>query len=636
MAIYESASDNTIGGSVTGAGDVISGNDGSGVSISSASNTVDGDYIGTNSSGATNLHNLGSGVALLGASSNTIGGTSTTAADVISGNGIGVQIAYSGADHNVVEGDYIGTNSASKSVPNEYGVVIQLGASANTIGGTTTGARDVISANTNEGVNILSNCTDNAVDGDYIGLAVGGGASVLGNGGDGVQIYEAASNTIGGNVTGAADIISGNGSSGVEIDGPGANDNLVAGDRIGTGSGGMVAAPNCYGVELDNGATGNTIGGTTAIMRNLISGNTEDGVHIVDSGTNDNVVEGDYIGVNVDGTGAVPNGASGVAIYASASDNTIGGSVAGSGNVVSGNTGDGFYISGGATNANVVEGDLIGTDYTGSVKVPNDEGVYIGGGATNNTIGGTTAATRDVISGNTTNGVEMFSVGTAGNVVEGDYIGTSASGSSALGNDASGVAIHGGANNNTVGGTASGSGNVISGNVGNGSGNGVYIADPNTVGNLLEGNLIGTDYTGTIRLRNAVGVYIGNGASNNTVGPGNVIAANFNGVVITGTGTSNNVVDGCYIGTNASTQAGLGNTNDGVLMNSGASSNEVEGCAIAMNDNNGVELDSGTSNNTIEGNLIVSNTKYGVLDEGTGNSETDNIFAFNGAGPIDT
>ena len=112
------------------------------------------------------------------------------------------------------------------------------------------------------------------------------------------------------------------------------------------------------------------------------------------------MVDGDFIGVTASGSAALGNGASGVAIYAGASKNTIGGTVSGSRDVISGNNGDGVYISDGATTGTVVEGDYIGTDSTGSKALPNFIGVVIQNGASDNTIGGTTASARDVISGN--------------------------------------------------------------------------------------------------------------------------------------------------------------------------------------------------------------------------------------------
>ena len=179
---------------------------------------------------------------------------------------------------------------------------------------------------------------------------------------------------------------------------------------------------------------------------------------------------------------------------------------------------------------------------------------------------------------------------------------------------------------------------MISGNVANG----VYISDPGTVGNVVEGDDIGTDDTGSNRVGNGVGVYIGNGATDNTIGgtsaaASDVIAANVDGIVITGSGTSNNLVELCEIGTNASSSTSLGNTNDGVLIEGSASSNVITGGSFIADDgNNGVELDSGTSDNTIEGDFIVGNTNDGVLDEGTGNSEPNDFFFANGKAPIGT
>ena len=150
------------------------------------------------------------------------------------------------------------------------------------------------------------------------------------------------------------------------------------------------------------------------------------------------------------------------------------------------------------TTGNLIEGDDIGTNSTGSSAVPNASGVVIQNGATSNTIGGTTASSRDVISGNNWEGVHIGGSGTTGNAVRGDYIGVNAGGSAALGNVQSGVGIYAGASNNIIGGTVSGSGDVVSGN----GSNGVYITDVGTTGNLIEGDYIGTNSTGSSALGN--------------------------------------------------------------------------------------------------------------------------------------
>ena len=74
------------------------------------------------------------------------------------------------------------------------------------------------------------------------------------------------------------------------------------------------------------------------------------------------MVEGNYIGINVSGSAALGNRASGVAIYAGASANTIGGKVAGAGNVISGNGSNGVYISDSGNDRQRGQGRLIGTE----------------------------------------------------------------------------------------------------------------------------------------------------------------------------------------------------------------------------------------------------------------------------------
>ena len=178
-------------------------------------------------------------------------------------------------------------------------------------------------------------------------------------------------------------------------------------------------------------------------------------------------------------------------------------------------------------------GDFIGTDTTGINAPANHASGLVAGALI--TIGGVTPASRDIISGNAADGVYLQYSLTA---VEGDFIGTDATGSRALPNDADGVRVFQGLGN-TVGGTAAGAGNVISGN----SGNGVHLAyaledvpQAGTVAvptetNLIQGNLIGTDLTGSKALGNGgAGVFIDGGKMNTiggtAAGAGNVIGFN--------------------------------------------------------------------------------------------------------------
>jgi titin len=162
------------------------------------------------------------------------------------------------------------------------------------------------------------------------------------------------------------------------------------------------------------------------------------------------------------------------------------------------------------------------------------------GGPTGNTVGGDTEGERNVISGNDRQGVVIADDGTDNNVVCGNYIGTNANGSAALGNSWDGVWISNGAQNNTVGGQTSGERNVISGN----SQRGVHVSSLDTDGNTVLGNYIGTDASGTLDRGNGQdGVRIEASAKNNTVGPDNLIAYNADcGVSVHGPGTTGNTI----------------------------------------------------------------------------------------------
>jgi hypothetical protein len=558
----------------------------------------------------------GYGVLLEGGASNN-----TLSQDVISGQSAnGVELPGTGTANNTIQNSEIGTDpTGSVAVPNYNGVLIHNGASNNTIRG------DILSGNTWDGVHIVDSGTSgNVVVGDYIGVDATG-AKALGNGASGVAIYNSASNnTIGGTAGGSGDVLSGNVQNGVYISDSNTTGNVVEGDFIGTDSTGTLAVPNNQGVLIQNGASNNTIGGPTAAAHDVISGNYSDGVHIVDGGTSGNVVAGDYLGVDATGAKALGNGASGVAIFNSASNNTVGGTASGSGDVISGNVQNGVYISDGGTTGNVVEGDYIGTDSTGMQAVPNYNGVLIRGGAANNTIGGSSTAARNVISGNNWDGVHITDAGTSGNVVAGDYLGVDASGAAALGNAQSGVAIVGGASNNLIGRIGqAGSGDLISGTT-----NGVWISDGGTTGNVVEGDYIGTDSTGTQAVTkkgsgvgivngDGSGVRILNGASNNTIGgttprERNVISGNI-GFGVWLQGANSNLVEGNYIGTNM--------TGEGLLIRTG-----IDAPTFAGNYAGGIKISDGASFNTIGGptiptaNLISGNVGDGIQMDGSGTS----------------
>ena len=168
------------------------------------------------------------------------------------------------------------------------------------------------------------------------------------------------------------------------------------------------------------GGAGNTVGGLSAAARNAISGNPTGVLIFVASG---NLVEGDYIGTDPTGASAIGNTGDGVEIELSSTANTIGGTVGGAGNVISGNTGSGVEITGSGAMGNLVAGNLIGTDVTGTAALGNVlDGVLIDNGASNNSIGATTAGAGNTIADNTNDGVQVVGNGTTGNPIRGNSI----------------------------------------------------------------------------------------------------------------------------------------------------------------------------------------------------------------------
>jgi parallel beta-helix repeat protein len=539
VVIFGGARNNIVGGDATGARNLISGNDLGGVwiqGVGTMSNTVLGNYIGTDVSGTAALGNAGNGVTIIkGATNNTIGGD-TIVGNLISGNeSDGIWIQDPGTSRNRVTGNRIGTDVfGTTPLGNRNGVVISSAAD-NTI------ERNTISGNRGAGVWLQEPGTSaNQVLGNYIGIDASG-ISALGNGGFGVLIgFGATNNIIGGNTPGARNLISGNGDTGVHIQNAGTMSNTVLGNYIGLDTSGTVPLGNAgSGVAINVGATNNVVGGYTSKARNIISGNKEDaGVEIGGNGTMGNIVLGNYIGTNVSGTVSLAN-VNGVAIYAGATNNIVGGTNSGTGNLISGNEEIGIVIWNAGTSKNQVLGNHVGTDASGLLSIPNYWGVVISEGPTDNTIGSGSPDMRNLISGNTQAGVLIEGSGTMSNTVLGNYIGTALSGRDSLPN-LYGVAIDNGAMNNTIGGVTDGARNLISSN----RIAGVWIEDVGTSENQVLGNYIGTDATGADSFDNDQrGVFIGFDATHNTIGISNTIIYNaLAGVVVSGRNTLYNTV----------------------------------------------------------------------------------------------
>lgn len=238
----------------------------------------------------------------------------------------------------------------------------------------------------------------------------------------------------------------------------------VFGNYIGTNPAGTVAKANEGGVTHRtigpvHYGVGTNIGSVNAADRNLISGNHDFAL----APDNDWTVLGNYMGLAADGVTALGNShadGSGAITVDDCDGVVIGGTATGSANVISAN-----YMYGispvSATNM-VIQGNLIGTDYTGTIARGNGfAGVLIGGGSTNMQLGGTTQAARNIISGNGTAGVLVGD--TSGGVIEGNYIGLDSSGAELLPNGKFGVMMSSTAST-LLGGTSAGARNVVSAN----------------------------------------------------------------------------------------------------------------------------------------------------------------------------
>jgi parallel beta-helix repeat protein len=682
VVIDDGASDNKIGD--TGfPGNLISGNANDGIGIfgsGTTGNEVQANQIGTTLDGMAALGNE-TGVVIIGATSNTVGGTDDGSRNVISGNsGAGILITGSGTTQNLVLRNRIGTTGDGAGyLGNANGVVIDSGASDNTIGEKYGGYSNLISGNLNAGVEISGNGTvNNQVEGNLIGTnatltaslgnffgvlldqgasdnSIGDpysqqvpfGGNVISGNVEGVVIAEGAhDNTVGGVTAEAGNLISANGAKsaprvatghGIWIFGRGTTGNTVEGNLIGTDGLEMLAEPNWVGVTIELGASNNTVGGTVPGAGNLISGNATDGIELFGSGTTGNQVEGNKIGTDGSGAHVLGNSQNGVAIGSGASNNCIGGP--GAGNVISGNLQDGIEIRDSGTSANIVEANIIGTDPSGQNSLPNiGDGVHIDSGASNDTIGGTATGAGNLIAGNERFGIAVDGAGTTNNLIQGNFIG---SGPNGLANGA-GVLIDLAASSNTVGGTVPGGGNVISGN----NRDGIDIEGSGSSNNLVQGNIIGADSSGQQPLPNlGDGVRVDSGASSNTIA-GNVISGNNqDGIDIQGSGSSDNLVQGDIIGADGSGAQPIPNGGDGVRIDSGANNNAIGGGAgnyitppgnvIAFNHGAGVDVrDSASVGNSIRANSIFGNGSLGI-DLGGDGSPTPNTPGGPHTGPND-
>ena len=506
---------------------------GNGVTLGADAITLNGDYIGLDLAGAADGNHADGVFVSPDSSEDMIGlnssGDSGVVANVISGN-TGSGLVLSGATHNTVAANRIGTNRAgSAAIANGgNGIWLTQGANGNEIGGTEytdaatgqqnnpTGSKgtvtpvfvapplgNLVSGNSGDGVLIDMGSQDNVLNGNFIGTTADGDAAI-GNSGNGVSIIGANGNSLVGcklvnNPFVYYNVVSGNKLNGLLV--TNSDNTTVQGNFFGVGANNTSAVGNNGNGILVNGSSENTVVGGVIPLGNVSGDNTLNGVEV--AGTASKFITFNTFGGLLAFKGAAPNGNDGLLVT------SAGGRIVARTNVFSGNTRNGIELAGGATGV-TVDPNIVGLTTKGDAVLPNGgDGVLIDGWAHDNTIGGTVVS---VIPQNTFSGNDGYGLVITGwahdNSVFDSFIGPDVLGLTALGNHDGGVLVSGQAYGNSIGDTSKAPVNLISGN----SGNGVRLWIGTSHNRVLD-NYIGLDRLGR-SLRNSGEPVVNTGRKN--------------------------------------------------------------------------------------------------------------------------
>jgi CSLREA domain-containing protein len=572
-------------------------------------------------------------------------------------SGSGIYITTAAAIGNRIVGNNIGNIPLITFDPahgNNYGIVIDGGASNNIIGGPEDTERNVISGNIRDGVQI-SSADRNSVFNNYIGVALElsaeGTIIPIGNGINGVQISEGSENTIGGidpNTISANTV-------GVLITGSSSLSNTITYNYIGTNEAGTGSSLLDFsnsgdGVQISLGARATQLFGTQQ-QPLVIAGNGGYGVHITDDQTIDTSIAGALIGVQIDGTTPLSNTLDGVRIENNAERTTVG-----PGNTISGNGGYGVSI-GVTSNSFTAVRDVTITDntigltrsYTGTIQ-NSAGGIFVEApefaSIENILIGGNEAA-GNVIGGNGGPGVVISGTNTLSVTVAGNLVGlaqnTAGKFLAPAGNNGPGVLVQSGAISTTIGG-ALGANTIVANN-----GPGVQILGSETATATVALNFIGVALDGSTE------VDLGN------EGPAVSIVDVFNSAILTNTLAFNTTAISLteVLTATISGNAIRENSGDGVLIADGRflllddnvlAKNGGNGLVLSNvltatltnadivdNGGDGVLIGGASRQITVSNNVLRSNVGYGVRvnPDGQRVSILDNQMAGNGLGGIE-
>jgi hypothetical protein len=576
-------------------------------------NTLRGNLIGTLPDGLTAAPNTVHGILLEG-DNNVIGGTNTADRNVIAcaaRDGIQVRpvFAEDSTTNGLIQGNYIGLNANGEPVGGigENGIYI-WGGSGHRVGGPG-GARNVIAACERHGIRIQR--PGLIIEHNLVGLSPTGGLVSIGMDGsyDGIRVQSEHTVIRDNYICGATN--------GWGIYFSFGHNAQVTGNRIGTGLTGTEAFGNGRGGIYAINTTNLTIGGTAASNRNIIvasrGATTNEGAGILfdANGQAAHRVTGNYIGLGADGSTLLSNANYGILIK-NTDTVTIGGTNSAAANVIAGSGIAGIGIYGG--NSHIICANRIGTDATGENARGNYHGVYLQD-AVNNRIGGSPVPLGNLVSGNRGDGVRLAREAYT-NYIQGNLIGTAANGIEALGNEGYGVFLDGRTldyvNYNWIGGTNNSSTYWREGNVISGNGAGGILINTNARYNCVDGNLIGLDTNGTVRIENfGHGIHVYGRYSEIGLADGNIICGNAGD----GIRFENSYGSSCnarynHIGLTEGGQTNIGNSGHGIAMIGRARYNHIGQTltngynSIGGNLGAGIYISTNCYNNFIRGNYI--------------------------------
>lgn len=363
------------------------------------------------------------------------------------------------------------------------------------------------------------------------------------------------------------------------------------------------------GSILSNGENGLSIQASNCTVKGLVI-NSFPGDGILITGLGNNTIESNYIGTDLTGSFAKPNGGSGIQILESPS-NRVGGPDRG--NLLSGNRLEGLRVWGMKSLLNSVEGNRIGTNAGGNAALGNNlSGVLIASGASGNYVGlgfvDNNVLKRNIISGNQDCGIRL--INTKDNSIKGNYVGLDSSGTNALGNQIDGILIEGNATGNIIGANADNVNDALERNwIAGNNGNGIRLY--NVSNTLIAGNWIGIDITAEATPNASNGILIDAKSQRNIIGlqygspetMRNVISGNAgSGIEIYD--SSSNYVSGNYIGISPDGLGAVPNL-DGIVVSRGSLNNII---GIDINGVGGLNTENVISGNNRNGVWLVESS----------------------------